>query len=170
MLTARKVVTRVPPCVKRVLFPCSQCTQYDPCYYSLQCHPYSQYDPEDTCTEFCSHLAYKLPNLNERRAETAFTTLQSRHGGSSALHRNEDRRLSHARFGKPDTPLLPCAKLDKWNRRTAEGAEVRRRSPETYLCHRHNRISFVTHRSPTDTAQHVQNSHGIDSFHPDIAG
>ena len=33
--------------------------------------------------EFCSHLACKLANLDERRAETAFTTFQSRHGGNA---------------------------------------------------------------------------------------
>ena len=51
-----------------------------------------------------------LVEVDEPASQMAFTTLQTRHGGSSALHRNENRRLSHAKFGKPDTPPLPCAK------------------------------------------------------------
>ena len=46
---------------------------YDFRYYSLQYHHY-QYDPEEICTEFRSHLACKLANPDERRADTAFTT------------------------------------------------------------------------------------------------
>ena len=54
---------------------------YNFCCYPLQYHHY-QYDPGDTCSEFCSHLARRPANSDKRSAETAFTTLQSRHGGS----------------------------------------------------------------------------------------